>query len=122
FALAGTVQVNLAEDALGTGKDGQPVYLKEIWPTPQEVAEIVQKHVSSTMFQKSYADVFRGDENWQSLKAPQGDLYRWDPKSTYIKEPQFFEDMTREPAPIPDIRGARVLALLKDSVTTDHIS
>ncbi len=122
YALAGHMNVNLATDPLGNGKDGKPVYLKDIWPSQDEVNEVVKKTVTSAQFKKSYADVFAGDANWKGLQVPTGDLYKWDSKSTYIKEPPFFADLTMQPAPVTDIKKARVLALLGDSVTTDHIS
>lgn len=122
YALAGNVNVNLAKDPLGQDKNGNPVYLKDIWPSQKEVTEYVAKYVTAAQFKKSYADVFKGPETWQHLRVPTGELYRWDSKSTYIKEPPFFEGMTAQPAPIKDIKKAHVLALLGDSVTTDHIS
>jgi aconitate hydratase len=122
YALAGNVKIDLNQDPLGIGSDGQPVYLKDIWPTSLEVNEVVTKHVSSKLFQNSYSDVLEGDENWKSLESPKGAVYAWDEKSTYIKKPPFFENMSPKPALVKDIKGARVLALLGDSVTTDHIS
>ncbi len=122
YSIAGNVNVNLTKDPLGFGKDGKPVFLKDIWPTPQEVDEMVRKTVNAQLFTKSYSDVFGGDDNWKSLKIPDGDLYVWDSKSTYIKEPPFFATLTPTPPPVKDIQSARVLALLGDSVTTDHIS
>ncbi|MEN9723049.1 MAG: aconitate hydratase 1 [Pseudomonadota bacterium] len=122
YAIAGTVNLDLTRDPLGTGSDGKPVFLKDIWPQDQEVAEAIRKHVTSSQFQRSYADVFRGEKAWQSLPVPTGELYKWDSSSTYIKEPPFFDGITREPAPVTDIKKARVLAYLGDSVTTDHIS
>jgi len=122
YALAGTTDIDLTTEPLGTGSDGQPVYLKDIWPSPQEVAGTVQACVDSDMFRKSYAGVFEGDENWKGIATPAGQIYAWDDKSTYVKHPPYFEGMTMTPPPITDISGARVLALLGDSVTTDHIS
>jgi aconitate hydratase len=122
YAIAGDANLDLTRDALGTGKDGKAVYLKDIWPTPEEVSAAVSKHVTSNQFQKSYSDVFKGPEAWQKLPVPTGELYRWDSKSTYIKEPPFFDGIQAQPAPLTDIRSARVLALLGDSITTDHIS
>jgi aconitate hydratase len=122
YAIAGNVNLDLTKDPIGTGSDGKPVYLKDIWPTNEEVQAVVEKHVTQTQFQKSYADVFKGDANWQSIKAPKGEIYKWDSNSTYIKEPPFFDGIKAEPEKITDIRGARVLALLGDSITTDHIS
>ncbi len=122
YALAGSLNVDLNTDALGTGSNGQPVYLKDIWPTPQEVASYVEKHITSAMFRKSYGGVFKGDQRWQAIKAPTGNVYAWDAKSTYVKNPPYFDGMTMTPPPVADIRAARALALLGDSVTTDHIS
>ena len=122
YALAGNINVNLTRDPLGTDKNGKPVYLKDIWPEPSQVTEIVHKHVTAAQFNKSYADVFSGDEHWKGLQVPTGELYKWDSNSTYIKEPPFFETTKATPDPVTDIRKARVLALLGDSVTTDHIS
>ncbi len=100
----------------------QPVYLKDIWPTPAEIQEFIAKSVDSAMFKKSYASVFAGDENWNAIRVPSGKIYAWDEKSTYVKNPPYFDGMTMQPGAVSDIRGARVLALLGDSVTTDHIS
>lgn len=122
YALAGTMKRDLFNDPLGKGKDGKPVFLRDIWPTQKELHEFIAKNVDSGMFKKSYADVFKGDENWNALKVPQGEIYEWDPKSTYVKNPPYFEGMRKEPETIGDIKDARVLALLGDSVTTDHIS
>lgn len=122
YALAGSLNVDLNTDALGTGSNGQPVYLKDIWPTPQEVASYVEKHITSAMFRKSYGGVFNGDQRWQAIKAPTGNVYAWDAKSTYVKNPPYFDGMTMTPPAVADIRAAHALALLGDSVTTDHIS
>jgi aconitate hydratase len=122
YALAGTMNIDLAKEPLGAGRDGKPVYLKDIWPTPQEVAATLERSIDSRMFSDSYASVFEGDRNWQSIQIPEGNLYRWDERSTYVKNPPYFEGMTMTPPGAGDIRGARVLALLGDSVTTDHIS
>ncbi|HET9719494.1 MAG TPA: aconitate hydratase, partial [Solirubrobacteraceae bacterium] len=122
YALAGSMDVDLYEDPLGEDEHGEPVYLKDIWPTSQEVAETIEDAVQSDMFRKSYAEVFDGDERWNSLEVPSGDLFEWDERSTYIRRPPFFENLPRDPRPIEDIRDARVLAVLGDSVTTDHIS
>jgi len=121
YALAGRMDIDLVNEPLGKDAAGQAVYLREVWPTPPEV-ESALRSVSSEMFRKEYADVFSGDERWRSLQVPEGDLYAWDSKSTYIKLPPFFEDMPAHPPAPQDIREARVLALLGDSVTTDHIS
>ncbi len=122
YSLAGNINLNLETSPIGVDSKGQPVYLKEIWPSPEEVSKYVEKHVTSKQFQKSYADVFTGEKEWQSLQIPKGDLYQWDKKSTYIKEPPFFDGITESPQPLKDIQKARVLAFLGDSVTTDHIS
>jgi aconitate hydratase A / 2-methylisocitrate dehydratase len=122
YALAGTMDIDFAKDPLGAGRDGKPVYLKDIWPTPQEVASTLASSIDSRMFSGSYASVFEGDRNWQSIQIPEGNLYRWDEHSTYVKNPPYFEGMTMTPPGTGDIGGARVLALLGDSVTTDHIS
>jgi aconitate hydratase len=122
YALAGTMDIDLYDEPLGEGRDGEPVYLKDIWPTAAEVAETVGDAVQSDMFRRSYGEVFDGDENWASLEVPEGELFRWDPDSTYVRQPPFFAGLSPEPEPIRDIEGARVLAVLGDSVTTDHIS
>ena len=107
---------------LGTSKDGKPVYLKDIWPTNQEIAEIVRKHVTKEMFQGRYSDVFKGDTNWQGIAIEGGETYGWNSSSTYVQNPPYFEGMSMEPKPVTDIEKARVLALFLDSITTDHIS
>jgi aconitate hydratase len=122
YALAGRMDFDMEKDALGTDKNGKPVYLREIWPTPQEVETLMRSAVSTEMFRKEYADVFTGDNRWRALPVPKGDLYAWDAKSTYIKLPPFFEGMPAKPPALQDLKGLRVLALLGDSVTTDHIS
>jgi aconitate hydratase len=122
YALAGRIDVDLQMQPLGTGKDGQPVYLREVWPSQEEVAEVLRSALRAEMFHREYADVFTGDERWRSLPVPAGETYAWDAGSTYVKHPPYFEGMTLEPPPVEPIRGARVLALLGDSVTTDHIS
>jgi aconitate hydratase len=122
YALAGNLDVNLLEDPLGEDEDGNPVYLKDIWPSQQEIHDTVRANIDSTMFKSSYAGVFEGDANWKGIDSPEGEIYTWDDTSTYVKNPPYFEGMTPEPAPVTDISGARVLALLGDSVTTDHIS
>ena len=122
YALAGRMDLDLTTEALGTGSDGKPVYLKDIWPTPQEVESTVRKSVTTDQYLKQYGEVFEGDAHWKSMKVPEGDLYAWDPKSTYIKLPPYFENMPKQPAALSDIHDARVLAILGDSVTTDHIS
>jgi aconitate hydratase len=122
YALAGTLNLDLTTEPLGTGNGGQAVYLKDIWPTPAEIQEFIAKSVDSAMFKKSYASVFAGDENWNAIRLPSGKIYAWDEKSTYVKNPPYFVGMTMKPGAVTDIRGARILALLGDSVTTDHIS
>jgi aconitate hydratase len=122
YALAGRMDVDLTTEPLGTGTDGKPVYLSEIWPTPQEIESTVRASVTSEQYRKQYAAVYEGDAHWKSMKVPLGDIYQWDPKSTYIKMPPYFENMPKTPPALADISGARVLAVLGDSVTTDHIS
>jgi aconitate hydratase len=122
YAIAGTMDIDLYDEPLGEDADGEPVYLKDIWPDVAEVAQTVEDAVRSDMFRSSYGEVFDGDERWNSLQVPTGDLFEWDPRSTYVRRPPFFEDLPREPQPLHDIENARVLALLGDSVTTDHIS
>jgi aconitate hydratase len=122
YALAGTMDFDFEKDSLGTGSDGSEVYLKDIWPTPAEVQDTIDSSINSGMFTKQYAGVFEGDERWQSLKTPTGDTFAWDAKSTYVRKPPYFEGMSMNPAPVTNISGARVLAKLGDSVTTDHIS
>jgi aconitate hydratase len=122
FALAGRVDVDLTKEPLGNGKDGTPVFLKDVWPTLREVQETVGKSVNAEMFARVYADAFTGDERWQAISVPEGDTYAWDADSTYVKHPPYFVDMPREPGAISDISGARVLCSFGDSITTDHIS
>ena len=122
FALAGRVDIDLTTQPLGTGSDGAPVFLADIWPSPEEVRAAIAGAVSPDLFRTAYASVFEGDERWRSLPVPTGDRYEWADDSTYIARPPFFEGLTKEPPPITDITGARVLAVLGDSVTTDHIS
>ncbi len=122
YALAGTVDIDLTKDPLGTDANGEPVYLRDIWPTQEEVSSTVERSVTSEMFARNYAHVFEGDEHWQALSNSTGALFEWDPNSTYIQEPPFFKDLSAEPTPIKDIQGARALAVLDDSITTDHIS
>jgi aconitate hydratase len=122
YALAGRMDLDLTTEALGKDTAGKPVYLRDIWPTPQEVEATVRASVSREMYSKEYSEVYEGDARWKSMPVPQGDLYRWDPKSTYIKMPPYFENMPKNPPALADIHGARVLAILGDSVTTDHIS
>jgi aconitate hydratase A / 2-methylisocitrate dehydratase len=121
YALAGRMDLDLTREPLGIGSDG-PVFLRDIWPSAQEVSDEVNRSVKAEFFQKQYADVFKGDEEWQSLDVPKGETYAWDPNSTYVKNPPYFEGMTMEPPGIRAISGARALAMLGDSITTDHIS
>jgi aconitate hydratase len=122
YALAGTMDIDLTRDPVGTGADGKPVYLADLWPTPDEVASIVHDAIAAEMFVRDYADVFAGDDLWRELEVPPGDVFAWDPDSTYVRRPPYFDGMPASPEPVTDIHGARVLALLGDSVTTDHIS
>src|SRR4051794_35097739 len=122
YALAGTMDIDLGEDPLGIDADGNEVFLRDIWPSAEEVARLVEDSVRSEMFRASYGEVFAGDERWNSLDVPEGDRFAWDDESTYVRRPPFLEDLPREPAAVEDIEGARVLAYLGDSVTTDHIS
>ncbi|MDP3940077.1 MAG: aconitate hydratase AcnA [Deltaproteobacteria bacterium] len=122
YALAGTMDIDFERQPLGTDQSGTQVFLRDLWPSPEEIARTVREGIQSEMFQRIYGDVFRGDEAWAKLPVPEGDRYAWDPKSTYIKRPPFFDKMPAKPAPLEDVRGARVLAMLGGSVTTDHIS
>ncbi|MEJ8638018.1 MULTISPECIES: aconitate hydratase AcnA [Streptomyces] len=122
YALAGSMKVDVTKDALGIDQDGKPVFLEDIWPTEAEVNDVVANAIGEDMFNKSYQDVFAGDAQWQALPIPTGNTFEWDPQSTYVRKPPYFEGMTMETTPVEDITGARVLAKLGDSVTTDHIS
>ncbi|HEY3548940.1 MAG TPA: aconitate hydratase, partial [Propionicimonas sp.] len=122
YALAGTMDIDITTESLGTGTDGQPVYLADIWPTQAEVDEVVNSSISADMFTSRYADVFAGDETWRSLPTPTGETFAWDGESTYVRKPPYFDNMPAEPVPVVDVTGARVLLKLGDSVTTDHIS
>ncbi len=122
FALAGRIDTDLRKDAIGKDKEGKPVYLADIWPTQREVEEAVEHSVTAEMFSKSYTEVFAGDERWRSLSIPKGQTYAWEKDSTYIRRAPYFDDMKLKPSPVEEIKGARVLAVLGDSVTTDHIS
>ena len=122
YALAGRIDIDFASEPLGRGKDGKDVFLKDVWPSPSDIADVVRKHVTSEMFRSEYAKVFEGEENWRALPVPEGSRFAWDPHSTYVRKPTFFENMSMTPAPLTDIDSARVLAVLGDSVTTDHIS
>jgi aconitate hydratase len=116
------MDVDLTSEPLGADSKGNPVYLRDIWPSEEEIARTIESSVGADLFRKEYADVFRGDERWNALPVPEGDRYAWDGSSTYIKEPPYFEDLPASPPPLADIRGARALAILGDSITTDHIS
>jgi len=122
FALAGSIDLDVHKDPLGTGKDGKPVFLADIWPSQQEVDAVIKQSISSDMFRRSYGDVFHGDDRWRGLPVPKGETYVWDEASTYIRQAPYFDEISLKPAPVEDIRNARVLAVLGDSVTTDHIS
>ncbi|HVR97195.1 MAG TPA: aconitate hydratase AcnA, partial [Thermoanaerobaculia bacterium] len=121
YALAGRIDIDLLNEPLGAGKDGQPVYLRDVWPSRREVEDALQS-LRAEMFREQYSDVYAGDERWNSLEVPEGDTYAWDPESTYVRLPPYFVDMPAEPAPVTDIQGARVLGVFGDSITTDHIS
>ncbi len=122
YALAGRIDIDLYEEPLGTGRDGEPVFLKDLWPSQLEIEKTVREAVRSEMFTKEYGEVFAGDERWSEMPVPEGDTYAWEPDSTYVKLPPYFVDLPREPRPVRDLEGARVLALVGDSITTDHIS
>jgi aconitate hydratase len=121
YALAGTLDIDLTKDPLGTGNDGKPVYLKDIWPSNKEISDVIAGAINPQMFEKNYADVFKGDSRWNNIASPDGSVYKWD-DSTYIKNPPYFDGMTMETGKIDDLHGARVLGLFGDSITTDHIS
>ncbi|MDQ2646400.1 MAG: aconitate hydratase AcnA [Myxococcota bacterium] len=122
YALAGRIDIDFDNEPLGTGSDGQPVFLRDVWPAPDVVARYVATHVTSELFQKQYKNVFRGDDRWRALPVPEGDLFAWDESSTYVRRPTFFDGIGPQPAPLVDIAGARALLVLGDFVTTDHIS
>jgi len=122
YALAGTMDIDLMKDSLGTDEQGSDVYLADIWPTETEIDDVISSAIGAEMFTESYADVFAGDEQWQSLPTPEGEVFDWDPDSTYVRKPPYFDGMPTEPASVTDIKGARVLLKLGDSITTDHIS
>ncbi|MER6948056.1 aconitate hydratase AcnA [Nonomuraea sp. NPDC000554] len=122
YALAGTMDLDLDTEPLGVGADGQPVFLRDIWPSPEEVAAVVNSSIGRDMFERDYADVFKGDDHWRSLPIPTGDTFEWDPASTYVRKAPYFDGMPSTPEPVSDISGARVLVKVGDSVTTDHIS
>ncbi len=122
YALAGSMDVDITTEPLGLGSDGSPVHLRDVWPSSAEVQQVIDSSIASEMYTRDYADVFAGDERWTSLPTPTGDTFAWDPESTYVRKPPYFDGMSAEPSPVTDISGARVLAKLGDSVTTDHIS
>lgn len=122
YAIAGTTDIDLSADPLGTGSDGQPVFLKDIWPSNKEIGDFIAATIGPDMFAKNYADVFKGDTRWNTIASPDGDLYAWDGDSTYIKNPPYFDGMSMAIGSIDDVHGARVLGLFGDSITTDHIS
>ncbi|MER5997420.1 aconitate hydratase AcnA [Nonomuraea angiospora] len=122
YALAGTMDVDLDTEPLGLGNDGKPVYLRDIWPSPEEISAVVNSSIGRDMFERDYADVFKGDDHWRSLPIPTGDTFEWDPSSTYVRKAPYFDGMPSKPEPVTDIAGARVLVKVGDSVTTDHIS
>lgn len=122
YAIAGSLQIDLTTEPLGTDKDGNPVYLKDIWPSNKEVADFIRENVTKAMFKEKYSDVFKGDEHWQKIQAPTGQTYAWQDSSTYVQNPPYFVGMTKEPVPVKDIIDARIMGLFLDSITTDHIS
>ncbi len=122
YALAGRMDIDFEKEPIGRDRNGEPVYFKDLWPTPQEVKDMINSCVKSEMFRKQYANVFEGDETWKTLPTPEGDSFAWEEESTYVREAPFFEDMPEEPESLTDIKDARVIAMLSDSVTTDHIS
>ena len=122
YALAGTMDIDLAAEPLGRGSDGEDVYLRDLWPTAHEVSETIASSIHGDMFRSTYADVFTGDATWQSMPAPEGELFAWDAESTYVRRPPYFDGMPLEPGVVADVAGARCLVWLGDSVTTDHIS
>ena len=122
YALAGTMDIDLFNDPIGQDQDGNDVFMRDIWPTPDEIEQVIASSISSEMYVERYADVFKGDERWTSLDTPEGKTFAWDAESTYVRKPPYFDGMPATPAPVKDIAGARVLLKLGDSVTTDHIS
>ncbi len=122
YALAGRMDLDLATEPLGQGTDGEDVYLRDLWPTAQEIKDTIAQAVQSDMFSRTYANVYEGEDKWRSLEVPSGDLYAWDDASTYVRRPPYFDGMPREPGPVGDVQGARCLVMVGDSVTTDHIS
>src|SRR5439155_9025996 len=122
YALAGRMDVDLLSEPLGHDGDGNSVYLHDLWPSPEEVQEVVTSTIRSEMYRRTYADVYTGDEQWRALETPGGEVYDWEESSTYIRRPPYFDGMSREPEPVEDVSGARCLVVAGDSVTTDHIS
>ena len=122
YALAGSTQMDLSKEPLGVGSDGQPVFLRDIWPSNQEIQSFIEKNVTKTMFRTRYADVFKGDANWQAVEVEKAQTYNWNMGSTYVQNPPYFEGITKTPKPLTELKGARILALLGDKITTDHIS
>lgn len=122
YAIAGTMNHDFEKEPLGLDQNGAPVFLKDIWPSAQEIESVVAHSITSEMFRKDYASVFEGDHRWKALDTPTGETFEWDPNSTYVRKPPYFEGMPKNPVPVQDIASARVLAMLGDSVTTDHIS
>ncbi|MCL5827205.1 aconitase family protein, partial [Neisseria meningitidis] len=122
YALAGTMDFDFQTQPLGQDKDGKNVFLRDIWPSQQDVSDTIAAAINQEMFTRNYADVLKGDDRWRNLPTPGGNTFEWDPNSTYVRKPPYFEGMTDKPEPVGNISGARVLALLGDSVTTDHIS
>src|SRR5437016_14102246 len=122
YALAGKMDIDMETEPLGNDRGGKPVYLRDLWPTQKEVMDAINSSIRAQMFRTAYKESLEGDERWKRIEAPSGELFKWDESSTYVKRPPYFENMPRQAPPLKDIRGARVLALLGDSVTTDHIS
>ena len=122
YALAGSMDIDITTEPLGTGKDGEPVYLADIWPSAEEIQQVMDSAIASDMYEAAYADVFAGDDRWRALPTPTGNIFEWEDESTYVRKPPYFDGMGKDPQPVTDITGARVLAKLGDSVTTDHIS
>ena len=122
YALAGRIDLDLTTEPLGRDQDGHDVFLRDLWPTPEQIKDTIAEAINEDMYRRTYADVFTGDENWAALPVPEGDLFAWDPDSTYVRLPPYFEGMSPEPGTVEDVAGARCLVMVGDSVTTDHIS
>jgi aconitate hydratase len=122
YALAGRLDLDLTTEPLGRDQDGREVFLRDLWPTPEQIKDTIAEAINEDMYRRTYADVFTGDENWAALPVPEGDLFAWDPDSTYVRLPPYFEGMSPEPGTVEDVAGARCLVMVGDSVTTDHIS